>query len=71
MIKIQIKDTQGRVLYEHECENNTIKLTLEQALRRRVDLRGADLRFANLRGADLRGADLRGAKGLPSHVGGE
>jgi hypothetical protein len=33
MIKIQIKNIQGKVLFEHECENNTIKLTLEKAVK--------------------------------------
>ena len=54
--KIQVTDIWGKVLFEYEKENNTLKDTLIEA-----NLRGADLREANLRGADLRGADLREA----------
>jgi uncharacterized protein YjbI with pentapeptide repeats len=47
-----------------ECEANTIKETVEAAVKQGVSLRdanlsGADLRNANLSGADLSGADLR------------
>ena len=49
------------VIFEHTVENNTLKLTLELALKSGADLYGANLRGANLRGADLRGADLRDA----------
>ena len=59
--KIQIKSIWGKILFEHERENNTIKDTVEDANLSRANLRGADLRGANLRGADLSGADLRGA----------
>jgi hypothetical protein len=76
MIKIQIKSIWGAILFEYEKENNTMKDTLMEAVRkgaylcdaylsgadlRGAYLRGADLRGAYLRGADLRGADLRGA----------
>ena len=65
-IKIEIKSILGSVLFEYEKENNSVKDTLIEAVKRGADLygadlRGADLRGANLRGADLRGADLRGA----------
>jgi len=70
-IKIQIKTWLGRVIFEYECEGNTIKETLKHAILRGADLSSADLSSANLRGADLssadlssanlRGADLRGA----------
>ena len=61
MIKIQIKSVFGDVLFEYEKENNTIKDTLIEAVKRGAYLRGAYLRGADLRGAYLRGADLRGA----------
>ena len=61
MIKIQIKSIFGSVLFEYEKENNTIKDTLIEAVKKDADLRGADLRGADLRGAYLSGADLRGA----------
>ena len=65
MIKILIKSVFREVLFEYEKENNTIKDTLIEAVKRDADLRGADLRDADLRGADLRGAYLRGAKEIP------
>ena len=63
---IQINSTSGDVLYEHTCEDNSIKKTVEEAVKNKVPLRGAYLRgaylcCANLRGADLYGADLYGA----------
>ena len=74
--KIEIKSIFGNILFEFEKENNTIKETIEEAVKsganlrdanlcganlRDADLCGADLRDANLCGADLRDADLRGA----------
>ena len=62
MVKIQIKTKWfGSVLFEYEKENNTIKDTLIEAVKKGTYLRGADLTGAYLRGADLRGAFLRGA----------
>jgi len=61
MIKIQINSIYGSLLFEYEKENNTIKKTLEYAVKRGVYLRGADLQGADLRGVSLHGADLRGA----------
>ena len=61
MIKIQIKSIWGSVLFEYEKENNTIKDTLIEALKKSADLSGADLSDADLSDADLSGADLRGA----------
>ena len=58
MIKIEIKDRGGNVIYSHECENNTLRLTLEKAVKEAVDLRNANLQGANLQGAFLRGALL-------------
>ena len=48
MIKIQIKSIWGEVLFEYEKENNTLKDTLEEAVKR-----GANLTRANLYGANL------------------
>ena len=61
MIKIQIKSIWGEVLFEYEKENNTIKDTLIEAIKKGADLRSANLRSADLRSADLSGADLSGA----------
>ena len=61
-MKIEIKSRFSlEVLFSHECEDNSVAITLAAAINAKTDLRGADLRGANLRGADLRGADLRGA----------
>lgn len=60
-IKLQIKSVFGKVLFEFEKENNTIKDTLLEAILRHADLRGANLSDADLRGADLSGASLGGA----------
>ncbi len=60
-IKIEIKSLLGKVLFEYSKEYNTVKDTLEEAVRRGANLRGAYLDGANLDGANLRGAYLRGA----------
>ena len=58
-IKITIKSIFGKVLFECEKENNTIKDALEEAY-----LSGANLSRAYLSGADLSGADLNKFKYL-------
>ena len=61
-IKIEIKNRwTGSVLFEHEKENNTIKDTVEKAVREGAYLEGANLRGAYLGGAYLEGANLEGA----------
>ena len=70
-IKIEIKNRfTGKVLFEYEKENNTVKDTVIEAVRKGADLRGADLGGAYLRGADLRGAYLRGADLRVADLGG-
>ena len=53
-IKIQIKSISGGILFEYEKENNSIKDTLEEAIKS-----GINLSHANLCGADLSDAKLR------------
>ena len=61
-LKIQITARfTGLVLFEHEAENNTMKLTLEAAISARANLAGAYLAGANLDGANLARANLAGA----------
>jgi hypothetical protein len=61
-VKIQIKHYfTGSVLFEYECEGNTIAKTVQEAVNKRANLSGADLRSADLSGAYLSGADLRSA----------
>jgi len=81
-IKKRITD---KVIFELDKENNTIKDTLEEAVRQGVDLcradlsctnlsgarlHGAKLKIANLSNADLSGADLRDADLSESLSGG-
>ena len=61
MIKIQIKSIWGAVLFEYEKENNTLKDTLEEAVKQGANLDGASLYRASLDGASLNGASLDGA----------
>ena len=60
-LNIQIKTIFGKVLFELEKEDNSIKKTLIEAVNQGAYLRGAYLRGADLQDAYLRGADLRGA----------
>ena len=61
-MKIEIKSRFSlEVLFSHECEDNSVAITLAAAINAKADLRGADLYGADLRGADLYGANLRGA----------
>ena len=47
-VKIEIKSFFGRVLFEYSKENNTIKDTIEEAIKCGANLRGAYLGGANL-----------------------
>ena len=49
------------LLFEYESEENSLKITLQAAVKSGANLDGADLRGANLYGANLDGANLRGA----------
>jgi hypothetical protein len=60
-MKIEIKSIFGSVLFGYDCENNSIKKTLEQAIKSGADLRSAHLRYANLSYANLSGANLSSA----------
>ena len=54
--KITIKDKSGNILFKYSADNNSLKKTIEEAIKKDVNLS-----YANLSGADLRGANLRGA----------
>ena len=61
-MKIEIKCRfSGSVLFSHECDGNTMRMTVEAAVSARAYLDGANLDGANLDGAYLDGAYLRGA----------
>ncbi len=68
-MKIQIMNRySGKVIFEHECEDNTVTKTVLKAIAcdtdlsdanlRNADLRNANLSYANLSYADLRNANL-------------
>ena len=61
-MKIQIRARfTGGVLFEHDADNNSVRITLEAAVSARANLSGAYLDGANLDGANLAGANLDGA----------
>jgi hypothetical protein len=47
-MKIEIKSVAEKVLFEYDCVDNTIRKTLEEAVKRDTDLDGADLDGADL-----------------------
>ena len=55
---IKIESIFGKLLFEHEAEDNTIKKTLEEAVKSDANLCGAYLDRANLCDANLCGANL-------------
>jgi len=59
-----IKSVVGKILFEYEEKGNSIKRTLEKAVKEGADLKGAYLKGADLKGAYLEGADLKGAKNI-------
>ena len=60
-IKIEIKSVFGKVLFALEKENNTIKDTIEEAVRNNANLINANLENANLENANLENANLENA----------
>ena len=62
MIKIEIKNRfTGKIIFEFSKENNTIKDTVEEAVKNKISLNGASLDGASLDHASLYGASLYGA----------
>ena len=61
-MKIEIKSRFSlEVLFSHECEDNSVAITLAAAINAKTNLYGANLYGADLYGANLYGADLRSA----------
>jgi hypothetical protein len=61
-MKIEIKSRFSlQILFSHECEDNSVAITLAAAINAKADLYGADLYGADLYGANLYGANLRSA----------
>jgi hypothetical protein len=62
-MKIEIKHwLSGKIIFSHDCENNTWRLTVEAAVNGNISLDGARLDGARLVGARLVGARLDGAR---------
>ena len=62
-MKIEIKScVDGSVLYFHEQYGNTMKITLELAVKAGAELNYAELNYAKLNGAKLNDAKLNGAE---------
>ena len=60
-LTINLKDVEDNVLFEHTAENNSVKKTLEVAVKQGVPLRFVNLQDALLHGACLHDACLHGA----------
>ncbi len=60
-MKIEIKDCIDKILFSYECENNTIKITLQKAIEQRIKLIFANLSFQDLTGLDFSKINLSGA----------
>ena len=61
-MKIEIKNRfTGDVIFTHECENNTIKITVEEAVKSKANLSDANLSHANLSHVNLSDANLSDA----------
>jgi hypothetical protein len=59
--KVQIKSVFGKLIFEWEAEDNSIKETLLKAIKNNANLSSADLYGADLSSADLYGANLSSA----------
>jgi len=68
MKTIQIEDYFNKVLFEHTCKNNTLKFTLELAVKEGVKLNYADLANVNLESAYLDNNNFNGNKGYHSFI---
>lgn len=56
-MKIEIKHRySGEVLFSHEQENNSLKITLQLAVSKKINLSGSNLRGSNLSYANLGGS---------------
>jgi hypothetical protein len=70
-MKIEIKCRfSGKVLFTHDAEENSIKVTLEAAVAARANLAQANLAGAYLAGANLDGANLDGANLAGAYLAG-
>ena len=62
-MEIEIKSwINGAVLFSHDCENNTIKTTLELGVSLGISFNNAKLNYAKLNDAELNNAELNNAE---------
>lgn len=61
-MELRNRTNEDVVIFSHECADNSIRKTVEEAVKQGVSLAGADLTDANLSKVNLSGADLTGAK---------
>ena len=64
--KIEIKSISGDLIFEYEDIDNSIRKTIETAVKKGInlhgsDLRGSDLSWSNLRGSNLSWSNLHGS----------
>lgn len=59
-MEITIKNTDGNIIFKYDCEDNTIKKTIKEAVKQNVYLSGANLSGANLKGVCLKDMNLNG-----------
>jgi len=59
-MKIEIKNRSLEVIFSHDCEDNSLAITVEAAIAEETNLEGANLEGANLECAWLCYADLEG-----------
>lgn len=60
MKKITIKKIDGSYIFSYKVENNSIKKTVEKAIKENIDLSFSDLRGADLMKTDFKGANFEG-----------
>jgi len=53
-MKIEIKSwLDNSILFEHSCENNTFKITVEEAVKQKINLNYANMINANMINANM------------------
>ena len=62
-MKIEIRNRYTyEVIFTYDCEDNTIKKTVEEAVRKHVSLSCSNMSGSNMSGSDMSGSDMSGIK---------